>query len=465
MIQLECFLSQDLVMHRDAVLALTEDRNGVTTRSGRVARWMGKFQTSANREIANRFDESLKGRYGKELSDQVRESRGLDRLASLGKPLTVRQVQDASREAHALQVRFKDSNMQLVRSYSVPLLSSDRSISLMQMKIAHSACKASPEDPSVAKLVKPEDIAFKFEQAIANAGSNGTHLVTTEEAARILTKIVDQEVETSRRAAQNGASVASEAPDGASAHPVQAQEVQQWESSYVTDMKNLIQEILDNSPYVSLPGGKSLVDRVALKVDRANAVIQLVLSDVERESHNKGSEEATAQDQERLARAAIEDAEQAVFLTGYGIRNGSERKVDCLQQVFDRHPHARDLLTNWGITINAARLSPSVHEKFSETLSARLSDALTHPEHLRSGAVPIKDKVDQLISQSAHEMVGEFIGQRTDTLIRLMTTGGRDEYAHDLVQVVLHRGGSASEVEHLLKLSPEAIAHLAEGTT
>ena len=180
-------------VHRDASVSLRAGGNGVAIRSGRVARWVARFRTSENRAVAHKFAASLRQRYGTEVSDQVMRGSGLDRHAARGKPLRARHVQEAVRRADVLFSATRERNAMVAQSYSRPVsVGTDQS--LLRIKIDDVARQFYPANPTVTKLVDPQALATKVEDAIATAGQNGRHFVTTEEAAGVLSNVVTEEL-------------------------------------------------------------------------------------------------------------------------------------------------------------------------------------------------------------------------------------------------------------------------------
>ena len=71
MTTLDCFNRVAAVTGDNDQLTVTADRAGVTARSGRLARWIRNLQASANRRTASLFIESLRNRFGDELTDRL----------------------------------------------------------------------------------------------------------------------------------------------------------------------------------------------------------------------------------------------------------------------------------------------------------------------------------------------------------------------------------------------------------
>lgn len=173
----------------DAHVALASDGTGVVTRSGRVARWIGRVRTTENRAVAHRFAESLRQRYGSELAEQVLGSTGVDSALRRGRPLRVRHVRQAVARADALVHGVRERNVALARSYSRPVAATTDQ-SLLRIKIDDVARRSFAANSTVGKLVDPAVMAARVEAAIAEAGRDGAHFVTTEEAARIVSNVV-----------------------------------------------------------------------------------------------------------------------------------------------------------------------------------------------------------------------------------------------------------------------------------
>ena len=187
------FRSATAGVHRDASVSLRAGGNGVAVRSGRVARWVARFRTAENRAVAHKFAASLRRSYGAEVSDQVMRGSGLDRVAAHGRPLRARRVQAAVRQADALFAAVRERNAAVAQSYSRPVsVGTDQS--LLRIKIDEAARTLFAANPTVTNLVDPQALATRVEDVIVAAGRDGTHFVTTEEAAGILSSVVNEEL-------------------------------------------------------------------------------------------------------------------------------------------------------------------------------------------------------------------------------------------------------------------------------
>ena len=193
MTEIDGFRAVATLRHEDAHLTLDRKHTGLVPHSGRVARWMAAFHGSANRAVTKRFVESLRSGYGAEVSGQVIASSGLDDALERGRPLRARQVRAALEHADALRDAIRQGNAELGRSYGRPA-AAGTDMSLVRLKFDDVLRRVYPRNPSVGNLVRVEDVASKVDAAIAAAGRDGAHYVTTEEAADILSRIVSAEL-------------------------------------------------------------------------------------------------------------------------------------------------------------------------------------------------------------------------------------------------------------------------------
>lgn len=83
----------------NAQVTLTTDITTVNIRSGRIAMWIGKHRTAANRQTIDLFIESLRAGYGHSIASQVTRSTFVEWARQRGEPLTVRHIRDMSNQA------------------------------------------------------------------------------------------------------------------------------------------------------------------------------------------------------------------------------------------------------------------------------------------------------------------------------------------------------------------------------
>ena len=204
MVGIERFHNVAQTARAEAPITLTGDRTGVTVRSGRIARWIGSLSASRNRDVADRFAQSLTNHYGAELSSHALRSAGLDRMLSSGRPLRARHVRQVIDHAERLQADFQQSAERAGRAYSRPV-AVGADATLLGTALNDVARKMQPNDPTLAALVDIEALGDRVQEAIVAAGRDGGHFVTTEEAAGILQETVGQALQTARAEAREGA--------------------------------------------------------------------------------------------------------------------------------------------------------------------------------------------------------------------------------------------------------------------
>ena len=203
-IRLEIFHRTAQLARGDAQIALTADNTGVTVRSGRIARWIGKFRRSGNQEAARHFVDALRERYGKEVANHVVRSTGLDPAIARGRPLRARQVAEIVGEADALRAAIVNRNAAVATNFPGQMaIGSDRSI--QQNSLELQSRKLFPTNPNMHLLVDAGRLSGMVDSEIRAAGKNGEHFVTTDEAARILTRVVNRELQAAFETAQQGA--------------------------------------------------------------------------------------------------------------------------------------------------------------------------------------------------------------------------------------------------------------------
>ena len=204
MIELENFHRAAQAARGDAHVVLAADETRVTTRSGRIARWIGKFRRSGNRDTTSRFVELLRERYGRDVVDHLVESTGMKQAMDRGKPLRARQITAIVGEADALRAAIVNRNAAVATSYSDPMaIGLNRSI--LQNSLELLSRKLIPTNPNLHLLVDSGRLSDTVDSEINAAGKNGENFVTTEKAARILTRVVNRELQAAYETAQQGA--------------------------------------------------------------------------------------------------------------------------------------------------------------------------------------------------------------------------------------------------------------------
>ena len=194
MIDLQGFESSAAAVRGDAVLELARHGPGVTTRTGRIARWASRFRSTQNTAVATGFVVSLRARHGAEITDQALRSTGLDRALTAGKPLRARHVNTLVHRAKQLQADFARSNVSASDLYRMPV-AVGADVSRLRIKIDHLARKLYPECPQVARFVNLADLDSAVRDEIGKAGRGGKHLVIAEEASGIVDSLVRRQLE------------------------------------------------------------------------------------------------------------------------------------------------------------------------------------------------------------------------------------------------------------------------------
>ena len=205
MIRLDSFHSAVQAIRGDAQVALDTKKTGVTVRSRRLARWAGKFRRSANREVTGVFIESLRNRYGGEVTDHLVKSTGMDRVMASGKPLSARHVAEIVGKADALHASIVDRNAHVAASYNTSRMEDKSDISLLQFSLERQSNTLFPTNPNMHRLVDADGLSGMVEREIRAAGNNDAHFVTTQEAAQILTEVVRRELQAAYETARHGA--------------------------------------------------------------------------------------------------------------------------------------------------------------------------------------------------------------------------------------------------------------------
>ena len=204
MVRLDTFRTEARTVRGNARIALTHKSAGVAAQSGRIARWIGRFRKSDNRKVIGAFIASLRDQYGGELTDQLVRSTGMDREMALGKPLRARQVRKVAGRADALSAAVAERNSSVAAGYARKL-GSESDLSLVKISLEHQSRTLYPANPNMHLLVDPARVSGMVQREIIAAGDKGKHFVTTEEAAEILKRVVNGELDAAFTSARQGA--------------------------------------------------------------------------------------------------------------------------------------------------------------------------------------------------------------------------------------------------------------------
>ena len=198
-VQLRSFVDTAQNVRDDSRIALNKDRTGVTGGSGRVVSWVGGFRSASNRRSANAFANSLRGHYGNELADLALKSAGIEGAAKRGRPLRARQVRVAVHEAERLKTSFRQQNAVVASQVGAAKYGQILGPHFLKEKAAQLVRDAVPHGAFMAQHLDMAALSAKVERAIVEAGDQGAHLVTTEEAGKIQEAVLNNEIESVRR--------------------------------------------------------------------------------------------------------------------------------------------------------------------------------------------------------------------------------------------------------------------------
>ncbi len=179
----------------DSHVALNQDKTGVTAEGGRVVRWAGHFRSEANRLATAAFADSLRSRYGDELAGLALKSAGLEGALKNGKPLKARQVQAAVQHADHLRGTFRQRNATVAGALSQQQFGNVWGPRFLANKASEIARQTLPHGAFVAGHLDLGALSQLVKSAVTDAGRNGAHLVTTQEAASIQASVIKEEIE------------------------------------------------------------------------------------------------------------------------------------------------------------------------------------------------------------------------------------------------------------------------------
>ena len=171
----------------NAHVTLTGDGHAAVT-TGRLARWRSGRRVAANRATAERFVAALRDRFGNEIANVAASSDGVQRALTSGRALEAQHINEAVFRARRLASDYRAANDRLVRTFT----EADRSgVSPMDRKIADVSRRLADHGMrGVASVVDSKELAGTVAQALSSASNAAEHLVTTEEAGRIVETVV-----------------------------------------------------------------------------------------------------------------------------------------------------------------------------------------------------------------------------------------------------------------------------------
>ena len=186
----------------NAHVVLTADGTDAAIRTGRFARWRGERQTAGNQATAERFLAALRSAYGDEVAEIAGATDGVQRALKSGRALQAQHVNEAVYRANRLAAQYRDANESLVATYVKPDVATGLSLTRIKIDDEARRIQRGHGPKGVAPLVDASVIANKVSEAIRRKGDGGQHLVTTDDARRILDTVVRRELLTAYDAAR-----------------------------------------------------------------------------------------------------------------------------------------------------------------------------------------------------------------------------------------------------------------------
>ena len=178
----------------NAHVVLTADGTDAAIRTGRFARWRGERQTAGNQATAERFLAALRSAYGDEVAEIAGATDGVQRALKSGRALQAQHVNEVVYRANRLAAQYRDANESLVATYVKPDVATGLSLTRIKIDDEARRIQRGHGPKGVAPLVDASVIANKVSEAIRRKGDGGQHLVTTDDARRILDTVVRREL-------------------------------------------------------------------------------------------------------------------------------------------------------------------------------------------------------------------------------------------------------------------------------
>ena len=180
-------------------IVVDAQREGVKTRSGRIARWAGNLKHTQNREVHARFTDALRSRFGSAIADDAATQSGISRRARSGKPLSARAVKRTISNAQEQQATQSQQNAAMATMISSKV--AGRAGHEQGLTPGEVAAKNYPKDPTMHTLVDASRVAHKVHEAIEKAGNEGTKRLSETEARKIAEDVTLTEIDKARHKA------------------------------------------------------------------------------------------------------------------------------------------------------------------------------------------------------------------------------------------------------------------------
>ncbi len=179
----------------DTTIAFAHNKTGVVSHRGRFARWKATFRFQENQELTQHFLDALQQRYGRENKEQVARYGGLDSNRVSRKPLSGRKIRRLVSQADSIERLARSNAPKLAdRLLEHPAGIGTQRVTL-QSRVEQAAQRLYPQDHTVAATVNLANLTVKARDAVTRATGNGQHQVTATEAADIIARVIDREVE------------------------------------------------------------------------------------------------------------------------------------------------------------------------------------------------------------------------------------------------------------------------------
>ena len=225
-------------------------------------------------------------------------------------------------------------------------------------------------------------------------------------------------------------------------------------------VEGLVNDRLAGAAYLALPGGEDLAREVRNQVDMATTLEDLPEDLFNRPLRDELPEGYNLYTAKKRVNLAVSDALKKIFLTGYGVSTARGRQCDKLQQVFDRHPQARELKARYGPGFDASRVSETLYQKLSEKLTDKLHVVMMDPEQL-PGAGPVRERVEHALDEVAEQVVDNFVNERAGALERLYDLHAQGEIrSEDMASFGRHGYSSLAAVVLHHRIPPDMISAL-----
>ena len=179
--------------HRDAAtVRLGQDAKAVQATGSGLGRLIQHVRVSENRALSEKFADSLRRSYGREIADRATSAAGLKSTLDRGKPLRLRQVRSAIDHAETLSRNYREANREVAANFTRPVAAGSdlTQTTLLYDKLARRLLGPAWSPEQARALVDLDEAGARIEATLIGRGRDGASFVTSGEAAEVAERML-----------------------------------------------------------------------------------------------------------------------------------------------------------------------------------------------------------------------------------------------------------------------------------